>query len=115
MGGMPGRGLCGSGLRGVSVAPPLTLRVNQLITTREVLLEKFAQVGISAKPTSVSPFGILIEEGGSVPSLPGFHEGAFYVEDEAAQLIPPCSILSLVTSCSMPVRRREENRLIWPT
>ena len=74
---------------GVSVAPPLTLRVNQLITTREAFLEKFAQVGIAAKPTSVSPFGIVLEEGGSVPSLPGFREGAFYVEDEAAQLIPP--------------------------
>jgi 16S rRNA (cytosine967-C5)-methyltransferase len=74
---------------GVSVAPPLTLRVNQLITTREALLETFAQAGIAAKPTSVSSFGIVIEEGGSVPSLPGFTEGAFYVEDEAAQLIPP--------------------------
>ena len=74
---------------GVSVAPPLTLRVNQLITTREALLVSFAQASISAKPTKISPFGILIEEGGSVPSLPGFNEGAFYVEDEAAQLIPP--------------------------
>ena len=74
---------------GVSVVPPLTLRVNRLITTRESLLHTFSQAGITAKPTSVSPFGILIEEGGSVPSLPGFHEGAFYVEDEAAQLIPP--------------------------
>ena len=74
---------------GVSIAPPLTLRVNQLVTTREALLEKFIQAGIAAKPTSVSPFGILVEEGGLVPSLPGFQEGAFYVEDEAAQLIPP--------------------------
>jgi 16S rRNA (cytosine967-C5)-methyltransferase len=74
---------------GVSVAPPLTLRVNHLITTRDTLLETFAQLGIAAKPTSVSTFGILIEDGGSVPSLPGFHEGSFYVEDEAAQLIPP--------------------------
>ena len=74
---------------GISIAPPLTLRVNQLITTREALLEKFSQVGIAAKPTSVSLFGIALEEGGSVPSLPGFHEGGFYVEDEAAQLIPP--------------------------
>ena len=74
---------------GVSVAPPLTIRVNYLITTREALLETFARGGIAAKPTSVSPFGILIEDGGSVPSLPGFHEGGFYVEDEAAQLIPP--------------------------
>ncbi|TMQ28005.1 MAG: 16S rRNA (cytosine(967)-C(5))-methyltransferase RsmB, partial [Nitrospirae bacterium] len=38
---------------GVSVAPPLTLRVNQLITTREAFLETLAQVGIAAKPTSV--------------------------------------------------------------
>ena len=73
---------------GVSVAPPLTLRVNQLVTSREALLERFGQAGIAAKPTNVSPFGIQIEEGGSVPSLPGFTEGAFYVEDEAAQLIP---------------------------
>jgi 16S rRNA (cytosine967-C5)-methyltransferase len=74
---------------GVSIAPPLTLRVNRLITTREALLETFEQAGLAAKPTSVSPCGILLDEGGLVPSLPGFHEGAFYVEDEAAQLIPP--------------------------
>jgi len=74
---------------GVSVAPPLTLRVNQLITTRDALLDTFAQVRILAKPTSVSPFGIVLDEGGSVPLLPGFNEGAFYVEDEAAQLVPP--------------------------
>src|SRR5262249_18598579 len=74
---------------GASLAPPLTLRVNRLMTTREALLGTFAQMGIAAKPTSVSPFGIQLEDGGLVPSLPGFHEGAFYVEDEAAQLIPP--------------------------
>ena len=73
---------------GVSVMPPLTLRMNRLMTTREALFEKFAEAGIAAEPTSMSPFGILLQEGGPVPSLPGFHEGAFYVEDEAAQLIP---------------------------
>ena len=74
---------------GVSIAPPMTLRVNQLVTTRESLLDTFAQAGIVTKLTSVSSLGITLEEGGSVPSLPGFHDGAFYVEDEAAQLIPP--------------------------
>ena len=73
---------------GVSVAPPMTLRVNRLVTTREALLEIFVQAGIAAKPTSVSLSGILLDEGGPVSSLPGFQEGAFYVEDEAAQLIP---------------------------
>ena len=83
-----GRASAETACQGVSIVPPLTIRVNQLITTREALLEKFAQVGIAPKPTSVSSFGILLQEGGPVPSLPGFHEGAFYVEDEAAQLIP---------------------------
>jgi len=73
---------------GTSVAPPLTLRVNQLIATRQGLLDKFAHLGIAASPTTVSPFGISLQEGGIVLSLPGFHEGAFYIEDEAAQLIP---------------------------
>jgi 16S rRNA (cytosine967-C5)-methyltransferase len=73
---------------GVSVAPPMTLRVNQLVTTRDALLEQFAQAGIAAKQARVSPFGIMLEDGGLVPLLPGFQEGAFYVEDEAAQLIP---------------------------
>ena len=73
---------------GVSVAPPMTLRVNQLVTTRDALLEKFAQAGMTAKPTTISPFGIMLEDGGPVPALPGFQEGAFYVEDEAAQLVP---------------------------
>jgi 16S rRNA (cytosine967-C5)-methyltransferase len=74
--------------QGVSIAPPLTLRVNQIVTTREALLNTYSQMGVSAEPTSVSPFGIVLRAGGTVPSLPGFHEGAFYVEDEAAQLIP---------------------------
>jgi len=30
-----------------------------------------------------------LEDGRAIPSLPGFEEGEFYVEDEAAQLIPP--------------------------
>jgi 16S rRNA (cytosine967-C5)-methyltransferase len=90
----------------VSAAPPLTLRVNQLITTRNALLETFLQAGTVAKPTSVSPFGILIEQGGLVPSLPGFYEGAFYVEDEAAQLIPPLLDLqpgdTVLDACAAP-------------
>ena len=72
-----------------SQIPPLTLRVNRLQITRNELLARLQQPGIGAKPTSVSPVGITLEEGGPIPSLPGFAEGQFYVEDEAAQLIPP--------------------------
>jgi 16S rRNA (cytosine967-C5)-methyltransferase len=72
-----------------SLIPPVTLRVNRLKITRDDLLMRLQQAGLRARPTSVSPVGITLEDGGPIPSLPGFAEGYFYVEDEAAQLIPP--------------------------
>jgi 16S rRNA (cytosine967-C5)-methyltransferase len=71
-----------------SLIPPLTLRVNLLRITREELLRRMEKAGIQGKPTRISPAGITLVEGGSVAMLPGFAEGHFYVEDEAAQLIP---------------------------
>ncbi len=69
--------------------PPVTLRVNRTKTSRDEFLTRLQNAGVAAKPTTISPVGIVIESGGSILSLPGFEEGAFYVEDEAAQLIPP--------------------------
>jgi len=68
--------------------PPLTIRVNRLKTTRENFLAQLHQAGIAAEATAISPAGVIIQGSGSVPELPGFAEGYFYVEDEAAQLIP---------------------------
>ncbi len=72
----------------VSSIPPVTLRVNRLKATRDELLARFAQAGITAATTTISPVGLTLENGGPIASLPGFDEGLFYVEDEAAQLIP---------------------------
>ncbi len=68
--------------------PPLTIRSNTLHLTREELLEKLHQEGYSAHETPVSPEGIRIEKGGNITHLPGYEAGWWYVEDEAAQLIP---------------------------
>ncbi|HKE60863.1 MAG TPA: 16S rRNA (cytosine(967)-C(5))-methyltransferase RsmB [Nitrospira sp.] len=72
-----------------NLVPPITIRVNRLKISREELLIRFELAGLKAKPTSISPAGITLEDGGPISSLPGFAEGHFYVEDEAAQLIPP--------------------------
>ncbi|MCE3223273.1 MAG: rsmB [Nitrospira sp.] len=69
-------------------APPLTLRVNTLRTSRRELLQEFAAAQVEAGPTMVSPVGIQVGRGGSVTGLPGYAEGRLYVEDEAGQLIP---------------------------
>ncbi|HET8720568.1 MAG TPA: 16S rRNA (cytosine(967)-C(5))-methyltransferase RsmB [Nitrospira sp.] len=73
----------------VSEIPPLTLRVNRLEIGRDEFLDRLREAGLEARATRVSPVGVTIEGGSSIPSLPGFADGQFYVEDEAAQLIPP--------------------------
>jgi 16S rRNA (cytosine967-C5)-methyltransferase len=75
--------------RGSGSVPAVTLRVNRLRVTREQFLDRLKHEGIAAGPTAVSPVGVALEQGEAVTSLPGFQDGDFYVEDEAAQLIPP--------------------------
>jgi 16S rRNA (cytosine967-C5)-methyltransferase len=72
----------------VSAAPALTLRVNRQRGTRDAFLEQLHQAGIAARPTTVSAVGVILEEGQAVTTIPGFQDGLFYVEDEAAQLVP---------------------------
>lgn len=69
--------------------PPLTLRVNTLRSTREALQARFLKAGVDSHPTSVSPIGLILKKQGAITDLPLFKEGAFYVEDEAAQLVAP--------------------------
>ncbi|NOS79590.1 MAG: 16S rRNA (cytosine(967)-C(5))-methyltransferase RsmB [Nitrospira sp.] len=74
--------------RTVSTVPVLTLRVNRQRVTRDAFLGQLIGAGIAARPTTVSPVGVILEEGRTVTTIPGFQDGLFYVEDEAAQLVP---------------------------
>jgi len=74
--------------RQMAAEPPLTLRVNTIRLQRDELLSAFHAAGIVARPTEVGPDGLIVERGGSPAELPLFREGGFYIEDEAAQLIP---------------------------
>ncbi len=67
--------------------PPLTLRTNTLRTTRESLAHALRAEGLDVVSTAVSPVGLTLAKCGPVPDLPGFANGWFYVEDEAAQLV----------------------------
>ena len=67
--------------------PPLTLRVNSRRSSRKGLQELLEKSGIGAVPGSFSPQSLIIENyPGSVASLPGYGDGLFQVQDEAAQL-----------------------------
>jgi 16S rRNA (cytosine967-C5)-methyltransferase len=67
--------------------PPQTLRVNARVTDRAALLRVFADAGIVAVPAGAQ--GVIVTEPRPVESLPGFEEGAFAVQDLAAQQAAP--------------------------
>lgn len=78
-----------SACQAAGAIPSLTFRVNRTRLMRDALLEQFAKAGVTAQATSISPVGVKLDKGQDVSSLPGFETGDYYVEDEAAQLIPP--------------------------
>ncbi len=85
--------------------PPLTLRVNTLAGSREEYLELLAEAGIAAEAGGNSR-AVLIRAGVSVPELPGFAEGRFSVQDEAAmaaaELLAPRPGDRVLDLCAAP-------------
>lgn len=63
--------------------PRPTLRVNTLVTTRELLLGRLREAGISAEEGR-HPHAIRLAQSVRVTTLPGFDEGWFAVQDESA-------------------------------
>jgi len=66
---------------------PLNIRVNTLINTRDELLAKFNDADIPAVALPLFPDALELSAAGNVSTLPGFAEGAFIVQDPAAQLV----------------------------
>jgi 16S rRNA (cytosine967-C5)-methyltransferase len=67
--------------------PPLCLRVNTRRTTRDGFVEALAAEGLAA--SRVGTAGVIVERPRPVTSLPGYADGAFSVQDAAAQLAAP--------------------------
>ncbi len=84
--------------------PPLTLRVNHRVGTRESLLALFAAEGIAA--TAAGASGIIVDPPRPVTALPGFAQGAFAVQDLGAQLAAPLldvrDGLRVLDACAAP-------------
>lgn len=66
---------------------PLTLRANTLKVTREELMERFKEKGLKPVLTHFSPEGIQLDDPPPTSELPYLHEGLFFIQDEASQLV----------------------------
>ncbi len=74
--------------RAFLVPPPTTLRVNRLRGDRDGLLALLRAADAEAQP-GTDPAAIRLGAAGSVAQLPGYLEGRFTVQDEAAMAVAP--------------------------
>lgn len=82
-------------LRANNAKAPLVLRINLLKTTLDQYIRVLAAMNIEAH--QVGEQGLILTHAVAVPSLPGYAEGHFSVQDAAAQLAAPLLLRALPT------------------
>jgi len=95
-------------LRANNAKAPLVLRINLLKTTVDQYIRVLAAMNIEAH--QVGEQGLILTHAVAVPSLPGYAEGHFSVQDAAAQLaaplllqaLPAGSPLKILDACAAP-------------
>jgi 16S rRNA (cytosine967-C5)-methyltransferase len=85
--GRYGEVAAGELMAALNETPGLTLRVNVLKTAREGFIAKLAEAGIEAAPGPYAPEAVRLSSGADVRTLPGYADGLFAVQDEAAMLV----------------------------
>ena len=85
-------------LRANNARAPLILRVNEQKTSQVQYLNTLAAINIEA--IAVGAYGVQLVTAQSVPSLPGYAEGHFSVQDAAAQMAAPLLLNQLYSATS---------------
>lgn len=67
--------------------PPLTIRANPLKTDRERLQNSLKKEGFGSRPTTFSPYGLILDIKEDIFKTEAFGNGLFEVQDEGSQLI----------------------------
>ena len=64
-----------------------SIRANRLQCTREGLLNRLQEAGVTATASKLTKDGVLLEHASDVTKVPGFAEGWFYVQGESSMLV----------------------------
>ena len=91
-------------LKANNTRAPLVLRINERKTSQAAYIRALSAIDIEASP--VGKQGVILASARAVPSLPGFIEGHFSVQDAAAQLAAPLLLEGLNTQSATGGRPR---------
>ena len=90
----------------MSEPPPMTVRTNTLRVSREALMKRLADEGVTCSRTTWSPDGVRLNQSGQITRLPSFRDGLFTVQDESSQLAPlflsPVKGERVLDACAAP-------------
>ena len=93
-------------LEAMNIHPYITLRVNNLLATRDEVCEDIKGEDITATPTRLSPCGIRLNQFVPIAELHWLTEGLCYVQDEASQLcvaeLAPKPGETIIDVCACP-------------
>lgn len=86
--------------------PKVSLRVNTLKTSRDVLYESLQDSGISVSLSEISEDGLIVEKAAAITALPAFQQGLFYVQGESsmqvADILAPVPGNQVLDLCCAP-------------
>ena len=68
-------------------APHVSVRVNQVKTERDAMLRAMESAGMDARPSELSPAGIVVDSGGNMALTDWYKDGLFSVQDESSMLV----------------------------
>ena len=81
-----GEELCESIMQTFSGRPPIFARVNRTKCSREGLIQRLAEEGVTARPVALLPDAVELEHTGDVEQLRTYKKGFFHVQDISSQL-----------------------------
>lgn len=93
-------------LEAFNTRPPLSLRIHEGRIGRDAYIALLREAGIPAEADPLAPHGVRVPVAVSVPSLPGYREGYFFVQDTASQLavevLSPRAGERILDACACP-------------
>ncbi|WP_025692572.1 16S rRNA (cytosine(967)-C(5))-methyltransferase RsmB [Paenibacillus zanthoxyli] len=86
--------------------PAVSVRVNTTMTSRDRLLDEMLGQGVNARPSELSPYGIVVRGAGNLALSSWYRDGLLSIQDESSMLVAeavnPLPGMKVLDCCAAP-------------